>query len=134
LAHRLKRLFEAAARLHRGANYQLQADRGAFADFLQTGMTSYAPLRDRAVAIINGEAGYVEIYRAAATLNPNARLLALYFSSAHYQWLRWCGPGPTMAEFTQACQPAGAAAAPPQNQVPLVLMDAIPPVIVELDD
>jgi len=133
LALRLKRLFEASVRLVRGAHYDLQADAGAYADFLAPALTSYSPLRSRAVAVIDGEAGSIQVYRAPATLDPDSPVLALFFSNAHYQWVRWEGGGPTAAALASACYgpgPPGAPLAP----VPHLELEATPPVLIILDD
>jgi len=119
--------------LKRGAHHDLQAAHGAFADFLGPGLTSYGPLRNRAVAIVNGPSGTVEVYRAPPTHGADTKLIALHYEPARYQWLRWTGPGPTLAEFEAACREGGG---PPPAPAPpwYIAIDAEPPAIIEIDD
>jgi len=133
LALRLKRLFEAAVRLVRGAGYALHTEHGAYADFLAPALTSYPPLRHRAVAVIDGERGDIQVYRAPPTANPDTTVLALFFQHTHYQWVRWDGQGPTMAALAQACGNPGATG---ENLAPVayIELEATPPAIITLDD
>jgi len=117
----------------RGPGYELQAEHGAYADFLAAALTSYQPLRQRAVAVIDGDVGSIQVYRAPATVDPDSPVLALYFQQAHYQWLRWEGAGPTTEALAHACQHPGGQGEP-DGHVPYLELEASPPVIIELDD
>ena len=72
---------------------------GAFADFLIWGEPAVAALRGRAFAIYDCRAGTCEIFRANVHGAGNAEVVALWFTGAHYQWVRWSPPGPTLAEL-----------------------------------
>ena len=126
----LKYLFEAAVRLVRGDHYDLQAEHGSFAYFLVAGMTSYLPLRSRTVIVVSGDSGSVEIYRSPVTADPASPAIGLFYAADHYQWVRWPGTGPTAGDLIRALLDPGEGHA----QVPHTFTDALPPVIVELDD
>ena len=69
---------------------------GTFADFLTWGMQATPALRGRAIAVYDGRTGTCEVFRPLAGLLPNAPVLALWFTGAHYRWLRWRPPGPSL--------------------------------------
>ena len=83
---------------------------GAFADFLVYGLQATPTLRNRAVAIYDARVGTCEIIRPP-TFTPNRPVIALWFSGAHYRWLKWREPGPTLSDLlvlhedTQAGRP-----------------------------
>ena len=93
-------------------------------------MTSHLPLRSRAVAVISGASGWVEIYRSPITADPSLAVVALYYAADHYQWVRWPAPGPTAGDLIRALLDPGAG----HLQVPHTFTDALPPTVVELDD
>ena len=71
---------------------------GAFADFLVYGLQATPTLRGRAVAIYDGRVATCEIIRPLP-LDLGSPVLALWFSGAHYRWLRWRDPGPTLPDL-----------------------------------
>jgi hypothetical protein len=83
---------------------------GAFADFLIWGLQAAAALRGRTVAIYDARTGSCEIIRPQTSLNARAPVIALWFSGAHYRWVRWAPPGPRLAQLLARHQsgPAGA--------------------------
>ena len=129
-ALRLKRLFEAAVRLVRGAQFDLQDEAGAFADFLADAMTSHARLRHRTVAVFNSVEGSVTLYRDPVTVNPVSPVVGLYFTEGHYQWIRWGVPAPSAGDLTRALL----APAPGAGAILHVLIDAAPPALVDIED
>ena len=129
-ALRLKRLFEAAVRLVRGAHFGLQDEAGAFADFLADAMTSHAHLRHRTVAVFNSVEGSVTFYRDPVTVNPASSVVGLFYTVRHYQWIRWGDPALLAGDLTRALL----APAPGAGAIPHVLVDAAPPALVDLVD
>ncbi len=71
---------------------------GAFADFLVYGLQATPTLRGRAVAIYDGRVATCEIIRPLP-LDLRRPVIALWFSGAHYRWLRWQVPGPTLPDL-----------------------------------
>ena len=72
---------------------------GAFADFLTWGIQASPALRGRAVAVYDARTGTCEIFRPPIGLRPDQQVLALWFTGAHYRWLRWHPPGPTFQQL-----------------------------------
>jgi len=87
-----KRRMEAAVLLSRGPNYPLQAEAGAFADFLEDGVSSIAALHNRAVAVADAVTGGVTLYSAPAVLDTSSTVILLWHTPGHYQLIRWCPP------------------------------------------
>ena len=75
----------------------------------------------------------MEVYRAPYTHGADTELIALHYEPEHYQWLRWTGHGPTLAEFEAACREGGGQ---PPAPVPewYIVIDAGPPAIIEIED
>ena len=71
---------------------------GVFADFLVYGLQATPTLRGRAVAVYDARVATCEIIRPLPFL-PERPVLALWFSGAHYRWLRWREPGPTLPDL-----------------------------------
>ena len=132
-AYAFKRRIEAAVLLARGANYPLEAEEGAFADFLEDGMTSVGALSSRAVAVADATTGGITIYTAPALLFTAAPVILLWHTPGHYQLIRWNPPAgqdkPRPGPFGQSlAHPPGGEESP----VPHTLVDARPPVLLDL--
>ena len=56
-------------------------------------------LQDRAVAVFDSRTGTCEIFTPNSPTAPRAPVLAIWFSGAHYRWVRWAPPGPTLPEL-----------------------------------
>ena len=72
---------------------------GAFADFLLWGMQDTPLLRNRAVAVYDAHTGTCEIFRPLRAAGSTSPVLALWFSGAHYRWVRWSTPEPSLPEL-----------------------------------
>ena len=80
---------------------------GAFADFLTWGLQAAPQLRDKAVAVYDARTGGCEIFRPPGRNPHTTPVAALWFSGAHYRWVRWRPPGPSLAQLLTAhAQPA----------------------------
>ena len=128
-----KRRIEAAVLLSRGANYPLEADEGAFADFLEDGMSSVGALHSRTVAVADAATGGVTLYSAPEVLNTSAPVILLWHTPGPYQLIRWCPPEgqpmPRPGPFgLRLSQPPGREDTP----VPHTLIDAKPPALIDL--
>jgi hypothetical protein len=75
---------------------------GAFADFLTWGLQAAPLLRDRAVAVYDARTASCEIFRPPLRDPRHTPVAALWFSGAHYRWVRWREPGPTLAQLLEA--------------------------------
>jgi hypothetical protein len=71
----------------------------AFADFLVWGLSSTPHLRNRAVAVYDARAGTCEIIRPSALAQLREPVVGLWFGGAHYRWVRWRAPGPSLEEL-----------------------------------
>ena len=128
-ALRLKRTLEAAVRLVQGAASWQDEGLGAYADFLEEGMTSHPQLRSRTIAVFNGAEGSVRIIRSPTHWSRDATVIALLYTPVHYRWIQWSSPGPTTGALIAAL------AAPPGGHlaVPEIQLDARPPVLMDVD-
>ncbi len=132
-AYAFKRRIEAAVLLSRAANYPLEADEGAFADFLEDGMSSVGALHSRAVAVAEATTGGVTLYSVPGVLDTTAPVILLWHTPGHYQLIKWCPPQgqslPRPGPFSQRLsQPPGREDTP----VPHTLVDAKPPALIDL--
>jgi len=75
---------------------------GAFADFLTWGLLATPLLRGRAVAVYDARTGGCEVYRPPTQDPRHTPVAALWFSGAHYRWVCWRAPGPTLAHLLSA--------------------------------
>ena len=97
IANDLRRTIEGAVRRkkpHWADRDFLGQEVGAFADFLLWGMQDTPLLRDRAVAVYDARTGTCEVFRSPLAAASPAPVLALWFSGAHYRWVRWAAPEP----------------------------------------
>ena len=69
---------------------------GAFADFLIWGLQKAPRLRGRAVAVYDGRTGTCEVFRPAQLANRRDPVLAVWHTGAHYRWVQWTTPDPTL--------------------------------------
>ena len=90
------------ARPHWAEQDLLGQEVGAFADFLTWGLQAAPLLRDRAVAVYDSRTGGCEVYRPWGRDAATTRVTALWFSGAHYRWVRWREPGPTLSQLLSA--------------------------------
>ena len=132
-AHEYKQRIEAAVLLSRGANFPLEAQVGAFADFLEDGMSSVPALHHRAVAVADATSGGVAIYSSPAVLDTSAPVILLWHTPDHYQLIRWDPPAghptPRHGTFCQRlAHPPGHEDAP----VAHTLIDVRPPFFIDL--
>ena len=132
-AYAYKRRIEAAVLLSRGANYPLEADEGAFADFLEDGMSSVGALHSRAVAVAEATTGGVTLYSVPGVLDTTAPVILLWHTPGHYQLIRWNPPEgqtqPRPGPFGQRLRhPPGRANFP----VPHTRIDAKPSFLIDL--
>ena len=132
-AYAFKRRIEAAVLLARGANFPLEAQEGAFADFLEDGMSSVAALHNRAVAVADSTTGGVILFSSPAVLDTSAPVILLWHTPGHYQLIRWSPPAghpqPRPGPFGQLLShPPGQAGTP----VPHSLINVRPPVLIDL--
>ena len=81
---------------------------GAFADFLTWGLQAVPLPRNRAVAVYDSRTGGCEVYRPWGCNAATTRVTALWFSGAHYRWVSWREPGPTLAQLLSAHGQPGA--------------------------
>ena len=72
---------------------------GAFADFLIWGEPAVGATRGRAIAVYDQRTGTCEIFRLPSRAAANRAVIGLWFSGAHYRWVRWRDPGPTLSEL-----------------------------------
>ena len=84
-ALRLKRTLEAAVRLVRGEASIMDNSLGAYADFLEDGMTSHPLLCRRTIAVFDGESGSVRVTRSPTLWSREAPVIALLFTRGHYR-------------------------------------------------
>ena len=91
-AYEYKQRIEAAVLLSRGAHFPLEAEDGAFADFLEDGMSSVAALHHRAVAVADATSGGVIVYSSPAVLDTLAPVILLWHTPGHYQLIQWNPP------------------------------------------
>ena len=96
------------ARPHWAEQDLLGQEVGAFADFLTWGLQAAPLLRDRAVAVYDSRTGGCEVYQPRGRDAATTRVTALWFSGAHYRWVRWREPGPTLAQLLSAHGQTGA--------------------------
>ena len=75
---------------------------GAFADLLTWGLSAAPTLRERAVAVYDARTGGCEVFRPPGRNPDTTPVAALWFSGAHYRWVRWREPGPTLAQLLTA--------------------------------
>ena len=133
-AYTFRRRIEAAVLLSRGPNYPLEAEEGAFADFLEDGMTSVSALHSRAVAVADATTGGVTIY-TPAVLDTAAPVILLWYTPGHYQLIRWNPPAgqsmPRPGPFGQSLSHTPGPR-PRPGPVPHTLVDARPPALVDL--
>ena len=129
-AYAFKRRIEAAVLLSRGANYPLEADEGAFADFLENGMTSVAALHNRAVAVADSTSGGVIVYSSPAMLDTSAPVILLWHTPGHYQLIKW-RPHPPQEQSSPRHGPLSHHLSHPAY-VPHMLVDARPPALIDL--
>ena len=132
-AYDYKGRIEAAVLHSRGANYPLEAEEGAFADFLEDGMSSVASLLSRTVAIADATAGGVTFYSLPVVLDASAPVILLWYTPGHYQLIRWHppegGPPPLPRLFsTRLDHPPGRVSDP----VAYALVHVRPPVLIDL--
>ena len=134
-AYAFKRRIEAAVLLSRGANYPLEADEGAFADFLEDGMSSVGALHSRAVAVAEATTGGVTLYSVPGALDATAPVILLWYTPGHYQLIRWNPPAgqsmPRPGPFGQSLSHTPGPR-PRPGPVPHTLVDARPPALVDL--
>ena len=112
IANDLRRTIEGAVRRkkHHWADRDfLGQEVGAFADFLLWGMQDTPLLRDRAVAVYDARTDTCEIFRSRQAAASPAPVLALWFIGAHYRWVRWAAPEPSLPDLLAARGPSGAA-------------------------
>ena len=112
IANDLRRTIEGAVRRkkpHWADRDFLGQEVGAFADFLLWGMQDTPLLRDRAVAVYDARTGTCEVFRSPLAAASPAPVLALWFSGAHYRWVRRAPPEPSLPELLAAHGPPGAA-------------------------
>ena len=128
-ALRLKRTLEAAVRLVRGEASMLDNSLGAYADFLEDGMTSHPLLCRRTIAVFDGESGSVRVVRSPALWSRDAPVIALLYTPGHYRWIRWSSGSPP----TGALIAALAAPPAPHQAVAEIQIDARPPVLMDID-
>lgn len=124
LAHELRITIEAAvraARLNWAARDLLGEEIGAFADFLIWGLQATPRLKGRAVAVYDARTGTCEIFRNTARQDLNAAAIALWFSGAHYRWVRWRDPAPTLPQLLNS----HAAGHPGRPRVPTLTIEAV---------
>ena len=72
---------------------------GAFSDFLIWGIPHTPALQGRAVAVFDSRTGTCEIFCPNTPAGPRPPVLALWFTGAHYRWVRWAPPGPSLPEL-----------------------------------
>ena len=128
-ALRLKRTLEAAVRLVREEASMLDNSLGAYADFLEDGMTSHPLLCRRTIAVFDGESGSVRVVRSPALWSRDAPVIALLYTPGHYRWIRWSSGSPS----TGALLAALAAPPAPHQAVAEIQIDARPPVLIDVD-
>ena len=128
-ALRLKRTLEAAVRLVRGEEGVQDDQLGAFADFLEDGMTSHPTLCRRTIAVFDGEQGSVRLIRSPTHWCRDSPVIALLYTPGHYRWIKWPSPGPSTGALIEAL------AAPPGGlpAVAEIQLDARPPVMINID-
>ena len=78
-ALRLKRTLEAAVRLVRGEEGVQDDQLGAFADFLEDGMTSHPTLCRRTIAVFDGAQGSVRLIRSPTHWCRDSPVIALLY-------------------------------------------------------
>ena len=129
-AYAFKRRIEAAVLLTRGAHYPLEAEEGAYADFLEDGMTSVGALHSRAVAVADAATGGVTLYAAPEVLDTSAQVILLRHTPGHYQLIKW-RPHPPQEQTAPRPGPFGHRLSHPVY-VPHTLVDARPPALIDL--
>ena len=83
MAYACKRRLEAAILLTRGANFPLEAEEGAFADFFEDRMSSVAALHSREVAVADAITGGVTVYTSPAVLDTSVPAILLWYTPGH---------------------------------------------------
>jgi len=87
------------ARPHWATEDFLGEEVGAFSDFLIWGIPDTPALQDRSAAVFDSRTGTCEIFSPNSPASPRPPVLALWFSGAHYHWVRWAPPGPSLPEL-----------------------------------
>ena len=95
---------------------------GAFSDFLIWGIPHTSALQERAVAVFDSRTGTCEIFCPNTPAGPRSPVLALWFSGAHYRWVQWAPPGPSLPELLTALLNE----APLGHRVPTILTHTQP--------
>ena len=110
------------ARPHWATEDFLGEEVGAFSDFLIWGIPDTPALQDRAVAVFDSRTGTCEIFSPSPPALPRPPVIALWFSGAHYRWIRWSPPGPSLPDLLTALHNES----PQSHRVPTILTHTQP--------